>query len=199
MQQFCKDCGKPLASGTKFCGDCGAVIAESSSASAPTPSVVPGPVQQPTALSESATANFIGPKYRYYEAKWATPQFRENAQSWNWAAFFGCGLWLAYRKMYAYAWGMVGLQIITNLCIAMIHVDHVLFIAWRVAIALVIGTMGNFIYRFHIDKQAAEIVATKTADNAQAELVRRGGTSVVAVFVFLVLSVGIEYVFIRLG
>jgi uncharacterized membrane protein YvbJ len=46
MQLFCTDCGKPLASGTRFCGDCGAVVAESSSASTPAPSVAPGQVQQ---------------------------------------------------------------------------------------------------------------------------------------------------------
>ncbi len=196
MQRFCTDCGKPLASGARFCGDCGAVVAESSSASAPAPSVAPGQVQQPAMPSESATTIIVGRKYRYYEAKWATPKFRRSKQSWNWAAFFGGELWFAYRKMYAYAWGMMGLYFIDELCQAIFHYDGSRTLPlFCVVIPIAVGRMGNYMYKLHVNKLTAEIVATQSADYAQAELVRQGGTSIGAAFVFLVIPICIGCAF----
>jgi hypothetical protein len=161
------------------------VVAELNSASAPAPYVAPGQVQQPAMPSESATASFVGRKYSYYEAKWTTPKFQRSKQSWNWAAFFGGMFWFAYRKMYAYAWVMVGLLVIDQLGPEIFHYNDSLTWPIFLVIWLMVGRMGNYLYKLHVDKLTAEIVATQSANNAQAELVRRGGTSIGAPFAFL--------------
>jgi len=62
MQQFCTDCGKPLASGARFCGNCGVMVAESSSAPS-TFAAAPKDSEPPLTLQPSPKSS---PTYKSY-------------------------------------------------------------------------------------------------------------------------------------
>ena len=55
---------------------------------------------------------FIGPNADYYLAQFKRLNQAGTKKSWNWAAFFGQGPWLIYRKILLYAWKKIPIQII---------------------------------------------------------------------------------------
>jgi hypothetical protein len=132
---------------------------------------------------------FVGLKYPYYEVKWAALEARASSYSWNWAAFFWGPLWMAYRKMYAYAWAYFAL-----VCFAQV-VLHLLAGPSPVSLvgSFLVGFHGNAWYKQHVDKRLAEIQRISSPQTADLELIRQGGTSVGAVvgFVLLLFALGV--------
>jgi hypothetical protein len=121
---------------------------------------------------------FVGKNYEYYQVKWAALEIAKNRKSWNWAAFFFGPFWLAYRKIYVYAWGYVGLLAAAGVCQLAFHFDDNATTPGFLVVGLVIAIQGNYLYKVHVEKSVARIVARSDPQDAAVELAKRGGTSV---------------------
>lgn len=153
----------------------------------PPPAPAPAPVQgwsagpaagvAPAAPleGEAALRSFIGPNATYYLGKWRDMDSSGSRTSWNWAAFFLNGLWLAYRRMWkpALIFGglFVGLALVATAAYAGLGGEtgalvDLLRILVVLGVAVWIGLNGNRLYRAH--------VGAALAGGAE----RTGGTSV---------------------
>jgi len=134
---------------------------------------------------------FIGKRHEYYIKKWAILKIRGGSISWNWAAFiFGIG-WIAYRKMYAYAFVVVGLLCLETLCEMAFPIPANISNGIAIGVWLSFGLYGNYWYRLHSGKLIREIVATFPAHQIQGELIKKGGTSLGSSVFFACLFLGI--------
>jgi hypothetical protein len=139
----------------------------------------PAPAPVKGADEETALNAFVGPKYAtYYRGKWAA--ILANKRAWNWAIFFAGPFWLAYRKMYAYAWGYLGLCILSDAIEHALHISDAAtrFVFLGISIAMAQG--GNDWYRRWTAKRISELGAHDVA-----ELARKGGTSSGAVWLIV--------------
>jgi hypothetical protein len=142
----------------------------------------------PSTPPEPTAKILIGEKYPYYEAKWESLERRNSRLSWNWPAFFFGASWLAYRKMYSYAWAYVG--VIGAVSVAEAAMQRELVpstVYW--AMNFLFAVQGNYWYKTHVFQRMNEM-SRETPRYAQIELARRGGTSTgagIAVFVVMVI------------
>lgn len=133
---------------------------------------------------------FVGPKASYYLRKWA-PALEGNRRDtgFNWAAFFLCGLWIAYRKMYVIAFVVYGVAALESLLEDFLFVrilgepeppasvDRLI----TLGISIICGVYGNRWYLSHTRKMVAETKAQGLQDKALLyALSKRGGTSLLA-------------------
>jgi hypothetical protein len=154
--------------------------------SAPPP---PPPLSMPAAVrpqvlpvqsvpDEELLRLFVGPNYDYYARKWKVFGTKRNRISWNWAGFvFGLG-WLFYRKMYLYAWIVIGiafLMVVFELTTGLrgAYID--------VLIAVYCGGFGNYVYQEHCRRKLREIAPSGVADEmVRLRIAREGGTNIAA-------------------
>ena len=135
---------------------------------------------------------FIGSNAEFYLEKWAKTASPGSAVSWNWAAFFLSGYWLAYRKMYlnVIIWfivvaGLGGIMIATEF--------HHFF--WTAIIELVLlcinvglGMYGNALYYRHMRKKIQKWRDEPTL-HSKTSLPELGGTGWIGVILLIVLNV----------
>jgi hypothetical protein len=65
---------------------------------------------------EELVKRFIGKNSDYYLKKWSSSKNPEKRSGMNWAAFFFNVIWLAYRKMYKYAFVYIGIWLVGLWC-----------------------------------------------------------------------------------
>jgi hypothetical protein len=141
-----------------------------------------------TLTDEDAFYAVVGRNAAYYLRKWEQPrQPRGPTADVNWAAFFFCGWWLAYRRMYtraliyygiivavvaltSFLWFLAG----TNIPRQPIHY------AIALAAACICGKRGNVWYRSHIARIIEETPPELGRTTRLELLNRRGGTRLVA-------------------
>lgn len=120
---------------------------------------------------------FVGNNYQYYKSKWRDKLERQNFASWNWSAFFFPVYWLAYRKMYleAFLYGVISLF-------------TVIIPGSGLILHIVVGIFANSYYR---KKGLKIIVQTSgmTEGEAGQYISRHGGTSVLSIFITILITV----------
>ena len=94
--------------------------------------------------------------------------------SWNWPALLFAPYWTAYRKMFLAVFVVIFLSFLLGL------IFRILF-----------ATLANYIYYRHVNKQIEKIVIESKVLNVDPRLLayKRGGTSVGAVFLILILEI----------
>ncbi|MDR0924996.1 MAG: DUF2628 domain-containing protein [Hungatella sp.] len=122
---------------------------------------------------------FVGNNYEYYKNKWRDKPERQSFSSWNWPAFLFPVYWLAYRKMYLEAFLYV-----------VISLFSVIIPGSGLIIRILVGIFANSYYR---KKGMKIIVQTSgmTAGEAEQYISRHGGTSVLSIFVTILISVSL--------
>lgn len=122
----------------------------------------------------------------------------QNWTSFNWAAFFLTGFWLAYRKMYNPA------MIFFVIMLLGVLADHVNegrketfagTFGW--VIGLVCGAGGNRWYLSHASSLVEQARGQDLTEAQTSELLaRRGGTSVLSALIFLVIFFALSFAII---
>lgn len=154
----CPHCGAALEAEAPSCPACGA----------------PAPLPAPDLY-----AAFVGDNYAYYARRWASIARSGQRFSFNWPAFWLNFVWLAYRKMYLYAFLYVLFIVVESAIEIVLNVPDRAGLAIALAIGVVTGGYANYVYRLHAEKIIAGVEAAQSQD-AAAEAARRGGTSLVA-------------------
>jgi hypothetical protein len=122
-------------------------------------------------LPHSEIEAYVGKNIQFY--KWASAAAR--GISWNWAAFLFAPLWMVYRKMY---WQALAFMAVVFLSDAILHLTYGHAIDQNIAHLLatasqvVIGVMGNQIYRLHVQKQVIRF-RQRYADSVDRETALR--------------------------
>lgn len=171
----CPHCGAALEPEAPVCPACGA----------------PAPPPAPDLY-----AAFVGDNYAYYARRWASMARSGKRFSFNWPAFWLSFVWLAYRKMYLYAFLYVLFIVVESAIEIFLNVPDRAGLAIALAIGVATGGYANYVYRLHADKIIAEIKAASGPQDAAAQAARRGGTSLVAgvasvLFALLALMAGL--------
>lgn len=130
-------------------------------------------------LDDWSTELFVGNNYEYYKNKWRDKPERQSFSSWNWPAFLFPVYWLAYRKMYLEAFLYV-----------VISLFSVIIPGSGLIIRILVGIFANSYYR---KKGMKIIVQTSgmTAGEAEQYISRHGGTSVLSIFITILISVSL--------
>jgi len=117
---------------------------------------------------------FVGDEADYYLGAWS----EGRKVSFNWAAFLFSAPWLFYRKMY----GVAALFLAAGIGFA--AVLHELVVT--LGLALLCGFFGNKLYYWQARRVVRKACSGEPLEENRLKiLARRGGTSAVAVFVFL--------------
>jgi hypothetical protein len=126
-----------------------------------------------------ATETFVGPNYYYYKTKWEHHTSDKSFTSWNWVAFFFPYYWMAFRKMYLYAF--------------LIFIGSILgiFIPFAgLALHCLSGAYGNYLYlkKCH---SAIKTASQYNNEEAGAYLTKQGKTSIQALILSIVIIISI--------
>ncbi|MCE9553603.1 MAG: DUF2628 domain-containing protein [Planctomycetes bacterium] len=139
---------------------------------------------------------FVGRNAKYFLPRWERTQ---GNYGFNWAAFFLGPLWTAYRKMYrvtAIYLGIVVLLTVAELVVFDVilkeemprAVDRVI----TIGLAIGCGYLANSLYLKHARRAIDRAHRVEPEPVARLALLRRrGGTSWLAVFLLLVLMIGL--------
>lgn len=120
---------------------------------------------------------YVQENSEYYLPKFALMDSSGKKTSWNWAAFFFTDAWMLYRKMYK----LFVITLIIQFIVAMI------FPGLSILVHIAVGLFGNFLYKEHIDK-LAETGALLSGQEKESHAARHGGTSQIAIAIYLILS-----------
>lgn len=139
---------------------------------------------------------FVGyKKSAYYLTKWYNMKMAASSVSWNWPAFLFGPIWMLYRKMYLYGFGLLGINIIFNFIIDESIASK--FLSFAISIA--IGILGNKIYNLHVTKKIKDIKATShDSEMASRRIAYSGGVNIVFPIIFGIIY-GILFLFIIIG
>ena len=157
--------------------------------------VVTPPIEKPIEQSEGLYEAILGEKNRtYYLAK-----FKEFDQqgpglkaSWNWAAFFGGGIWLLYRKMYGWFFAFWGFGTISSVILKAAGSFGLLAIVLIADIAfwITFTIYANSLYHRKIKKKIAVAQLTLKDEPKLLELLRyKGGVHTWVIWVFTLVPV----------
>lgn len=142
--------------------------------------------------SSNADKIFVGKNYEeYYRTKFERFDSTGTKKSWNWVSFFFTWPWLLYRKMWLnfflyilalpIALGVVGGGLMMTLGVAGMAVYYMLAIGISF---IVVPMLSNWLYYSHARKKIAAIDTSGLQGTDRiAELTRKGGTSMIALFI----------------
>ena len=133
----------------------------------------------------------MGPeKAAYYVPKFQQIQATGQKTSWNWCSFLFGPYWLVYRKMYLLAVLLLVIPMVVTGTLEGIgyalfedgsFVLNSLASLIGIAIAVLMGLFGNYIYKVHADKKINELLSQGNSIGISAA----GGTNVVGVVVMV--------------
>lgn len=152
------------------------------------PTFPPLAVPSPRASEKEALLRtFVGPNYGYYFRKWAEAERKSKQNTWNWAAFFLCLWWLAYRKMYGYAGLYLAILALAAIGDFACNLNSSLSSCIKLALAIIFGLNGNRWYRLRAEQRIRQIAPSDAADEVTRSCVAQaGGTSGWAVVLFTI-------------
>ena len=135
MTSECRSCGASQErGGARFCHQCGGAMAE----------VGTGPRR---ALTPEAIRRFAGRRSDYYVRAFGL-MFPDGTvglrPSWNWAAFFGGGLWMLYRGLFGEALVLLSFELLLGFA----HLP-----LWP-ALLVGQGVFGNALYFLSLERRA---------------------------------------------
>ena len=150
---------------------------------------------------------FVGPNWAdFYFGAWRRILTgKGRGASFNWAAFFFAGFWLAYRKMYlatAILWGVVALETILEEVYFLgirgaAKTPGLVYFGVNLLIGVICGAYGNRWYLSHAKRVIAVVGQRWPRDIFLQTLANRGGRSLVsaiAVPIMCIIIFGIVYV-----
>jgi hypothetical protein len=150
---------------------------------------------------------YVGSNAGYYRHHWADALAgRPGDTGFNWAAFLFAGLWLPYRRLYGHALAMYALfegvvlfAVLAEASQAFSYDAIMLMELGQFALALVaavvIGACGNGWYLARFQRALAESRTQNRAGDVHLRaLADRGGTDVVALFLFPIASAAVSVV-----
>lgn len=159
-------------------------------------SVVPLPTtHEERSLQVDDLRAFVGKREDYYLPAWA-PALRGYGHSagFNWCAFFFTVMWMAYRKMYFFAFLFLGAGVLVSLIQEVICtmyfglpesprlVDRIVALSF----SLICGSFGNRWYLYHAQQQISKIQAIGLSrEETQLRIASRGGTSLLKALLFM--------------
>lgn len=130
---------------------------------------------------------YIGPKKGVYLKKF--DKIEQGRISWNWCGFLVSGLWLLYRKMYAYFFAIFGIvfaiELILNFAVpdkTAQTISCIISLAFNVAI----GLWGDNLYYRKLKKLAAFEESANIAVDDMQYVKKNGGTSAAAVVIYII-------------
>lgn len=203
MARFCGGCGTRLEDGAAFCPSCGtpagaAPAAPRPAAPPPYPPQAAAPYPQSFTIGsgqrqaygggapngDPAVWSAIGSNANFYLGKWSAMDARGSTTSWNWAALFLNGFWLAYRKMWGPALVYFLLIIAFTAAVTALLATKTVEVEVAYALtmlsvlpALYVAAKGNHLYRLHVHRILAETGAAHYDPAALERARQRGGTS----------------------
>lgn len=121
-----------------------------------------------------ATEIFVGDNYYYYKNKWENQNPDRSFSSWNWMAFFFPYYWMAFRKMYLYAF----IILIASLLSYIIPLGGIV-------IHIIAGIYANSWY-YKKCTTAVKKASLYNNDEAIAFLKKQGGTSGLSLVISIV-------------
>jgi len=145
----------------------------------------PDPAAPPDMLD--AARLFIGSNHAFYLRSWGIEG--SGGHAWNWPAFLLGPSWLLYRKMYGYAFAWLAFVVVESLLESRFDVSIVLSYGISVTINVVIGCIGNALYRKHFERAVRTISPGRDPASLRIELARQGGTSLAGAIVLTILFV----------
>lgn len=146
---------------------------------------------------------YIGSNVDVYLRKFNKMEQANSILSWNWCGFLFTARWLVYRKMYA-----LGILVYAVLLIAGFMLGIVFAItgisgtapyvtlwiasgALTLAFCAVVGMLGDYWYKNKIERLMTEGRMIPPGPEKQSH-VKKGGTSIVALVVFIIVAIIIE-------
>ncbi len=138
---------------------------------------------------EAELRDFVGPNAEKFLAAYrkmrpgpdGKTRFRIFGEGFCWPAFFLGPIWFFYRKMWAVAWGIVGLLVVTNVLGILAPSLPIQRIGFPVAVII-----GGWAFRLYVTQAASRLNTMRTANGGvlRPETVRQaGGVSVTAAWV----------------
>ena len=131
----------------------------------------------------------------YYLPAWApTLKGYGNGTGFNWCALLFTVMWMAYRKMYFFAFLFTGVGVVVSIlqevvCIVFLRLPESPRFADRIAtlvFSLICGSFGNRWYLYHAQQQIAKVHAIGLSrEESQRRIAGRGGTSLLKALLFL--------------
>ena len=143
-------------------------------------------------FDEEIIRAFVQKNSDYYLLKWKLMAETFSKTSWNWASFLLGMWWLVYRKMYLYAFLLFLITLITWIPI----------LGWIVALVIWVsmGLFGNYIYGQYVYKKLKELsLIAKSNDELRMLAMQKGGTSILAVVVLIVLFLILEFILVAIS
>lgn len=152
---------------------------------------------------------FIGKNQEYFLPKFEELNNRKSKMSWNWASAFFGAYWYAYRKMYItqilYYIAFFLYSMLLNIIMLMLlpagfnrDKDPLVYSSFELFIFVVpfllSGFFANYIYKCHIEKhiKKADYIDVSERENY---LMNKGGTSGLALMIFLIVNAFIKIMF----
>jgi len=149
-------------------------------------------------MNDEPRCAFIGKNVDYYLDAFEAVSLRKTR--WNWAAFLLGFVWMFYRRMYLYAFIIGALSFIQCMLEEVQMIPLGASIGIYIGIGVAFGTMGNAVYKMHVDKQLKMLRSSKLSDDEFVKLAaERGSPKVLAAFVGIFLFVAVFHATIYLA
>lgn len=168
--------------------------------------------------TESELKAFVGRRIETYLKAWfpPDPSVQSVTGDFKVAAFCGSVLWLAYRKLFAFAAVFIGVFVVMQIAMAMLVVlltmafpgflsspstfgrvvSGIPLVAW-LAVALFCGTYGNLWYQGFVYKSVDQVRQLALPESAAiAQLEKQGGTSGLAAIGFAGVIVVVQFLLV---
>ncbi|MGS7842934.1 GYF domain-containing protein [Stenotrophomonas forensis] len=176
--------------------------AVASGGSAPSVGDPSDPYRAPAAVTDTAVtaglegemalyAAVVGGNFPIYRQRWRLDQgIATGSGTWHWPAFLLGLVWMMYRRMYRLAAMWAGLLLLISVIETLLDVPDGLSLIITVALSITTGAFGNTWYLAHCQRLIARARAESRGDETRlhSELSARGGTSVVATVIALVIA-----------
>ncbi|HBC71752.1 MAG TPA: hypothetical protein DCZ38_03115 [Coxiellaceae bacterium] len=141
-------------------------------------------------IDSPLTKDFVGKKYSYYQRRWekiiaGTKLF---GISWNWPAMFLGFFWLAYRKMYLYAFIMFVIMVSKEVIFDYCSLPGYYFPG--VVFHLLLALFANYLYLLFVSDKTTKFKNKIKDENLLREtLKRKGGTNFIVAILITAISV----------
>ncbi|MBO8042779.1 DUF2628 domain-containing protein, partial [Pseudomonas aeruginosa] len=142
-------------------------------------------------------ASVVGGNFPIYRQRWRLDQgIATGSGTWHWPAFLLGLIWMMYRRMYRLAAMWAGLLLLISVVETLLDVPDGLSLVITFALSITTGIFGNNWYLAHCQRLIAQARAVTGDDDARlrSELTARGGTSVVATLIAIVIAVALSIV-----
>ena len=128
---------------------------------------------------------FIGEKKKdVYLKKFS--DLNDKIVGWNWCAFLLSGIWMLYRKMYLFFFGLTAISVIITMLFGELMDNQVFNLVISLALGACVGLFGDKLYYIH---------AKRKFDKSESyeAFIRKGGTNLLAPIIFIVIIMFLSF------